>query len=186
MWSCAPVGSFEQRHGYAAQTDHVRAPPARPAGLSRLRDRRGGHRDHFGRRSVRRNSDAPEGTRVPGFAPSRPPHRRPHPARDARALMGKSLTPNCRRDTTAGHGRLRCHRDRRRPRRLRGRGGERAARRAHAAADPQARDHRRDVLQPRDRRSRSRPSGPRDRCSGRPHGARHRSGRDPVPRAQPQ
>ena len=43
----------------------------------------------------------------------------------------------------------------------------RAAGRAHAAADPQARHHRRDVVQPRDRRARQGPPGARDRCARR-------------------
>ena len=47
-------------------------------------------------------------------------------------------------------------------------------------------DHRRDVVQPGDRRARARPSGARDRCARRRDGARDRSRRHPVPRAQPQ
>ena len=47
-------------------------------------------------------------------------------------------------------------------------------------------DHRRDVVQPGDRRPRPRPSGARDRRARRPDGARDRPRRHPVPRAQPQ
>ena len=42
-----------------------------------------------------------------------------------------------------------------------------------------------DVLQPRDRRARQGPDGPRDRRPRRPDGPRHRRHRHPVPHAQP-
>ena len=80
---------------------------------------------------------------------------------------------------------LGCHRHRRRPRRLRGGGGGGARGRAHPAADPQARDHRRDVLQSGDRRPGQGPSGARDRRARRADGPAGRRGRHPVPAAEP-
>ena len=56
--------------------------------------------------------------------------------------------------------------------------------RAHAAADPQHRDARPDVLQPVDRRHRQGPPGQGSRRARRRDGDRHRRGGDPVPHAQ--
>ena len=81
--------------------------------------------------------------------------------------------------------RLRRHRDRRRPCRLRSGGGFGARRRPHPAADPQVRDPGRDVLQSRHRRGGQGPSGARDRCPGRADGPGRGCGRHPVPPAQP-
>ena len=81
--------------------------------------------------------------------------------------------------------RFRCHRCGRRPCRLRSGGGGGAARRAHRAGHASLRHDRRDVVQPGHRRPRQGPSGARDRCARRPHGPRRRSGRNPVPPAQP-
>ena len=61
--------------------------------------------------------------------------------------------------------RIRCHRDRRRPCRHRGRAGGGAHGQAHAAADPQHRDARADELQSGHRRHRQGPPGQGDRCA---------------------
>ena len=79
---------------------------------------------------------------------------------------------------------IRRHRHRRRPCRLRGRERGCADGREDGAGDPSLCDHRRDVLQSRDRRARQGPSGPRGRCAGRPDGPGRRCRRHPVPDAQ--
>ena len=81
---------------------------------------------------------------------------------------------------------FRCHRDRGRPRGLRGRGGGGARRRGDPAHHPEARNHRRDVVQSSDRRARqghARAGGGRAR---RAHGPHRRRGGHSVPRAQSQ
>ena len=57
--------------------------------------------------------------------------------------------------------------------------------RPHAAAHPESRDHRPDVLQSRDRRDRERHRRARSRCARRDHGPRDGPGANPVPDAQP-
>ena len=57
--------------------------------------------------------------------------------------------------------------------------------RSDRPGDPSGVDHRGHVLQSGDRRSRQRPSGPRDRRPGRADGPRRRPRRHPVPRPQP-
>ena len=81
---------------------------------------------------------------------------------------------------------LRCHRDRGRPRRLRGRGGGRARGGGDAPHHAEARNHRRHVVQPGDRRARQGHLGARGGRARRAHGPRRRRGGNPVPRAQPQ
>ena len=60
-----------------------------------------------------------------------------------------------------------------------------ALRRLNRAGDPSFRDHRRNVLQPGDRRPWQGTSGARDRRAGWRDGARRRQGRHPVSRPQP-
>ena len=57
--------------------------------------------------------------------------------------------------------------------------------RAHAAADPEPRDDRPDVLQSGDRRDRQGHGGARGGCARRDHGPGDRPGADPVPDAEP-
>ena len=80
---------------------------------------------------------------------------------------------------------LRRHRHRRRPCRLRSSGGVGALWRPHPAAHPHARDLGRDVLQSRHRRGGQGPSGARDRCPGRADGPGRGCGGNPVSPAQP-
>ena len=80
---------------------------------------------------------------------------------------------------------VRRHRNRRRPRRLRGRDGIRAHGREDGAGDPSLRDRRRDVLQSRHRRTRQGSSGSRGRCAGRIDGPGRGRCRHPVSDAQP-
>ena len=79
---------------------------------------------------------------------------------------------------------LRCARRRRRPCRMRGRGGCGTHGPAHRALYAEPRPDRADVLQPRHRRSRQGPPRARSRRVGRHYGRRRRRLRYPVPAAQ--